>query len=63
MKWCDVPFMSILQMLIDRGVNVEPMARWSGVGLTVFDTKVPLGEWKRFTFNTVLSSNNTRILP
>lgn len=30
-------------MLIDRGVNVEPMARWSNVGLTVFDTKVPLG--------------------
>ncbi|KAI0484201.1 NOL1/NOP2/sun family putative RNA met [Xylariaceae sp. FL0804] len=29
--------------LINRGVTLEPVGKWSKVGLQVFDTKVPLG--------------------
>ncbi|GFR71191.1 ribosomal RNA small subunit methyltransferase F [Elysia marginata] len=50
-------------MLIDRGVNVEPMARWSGVGLTVFDTKVPLGATPEYLGGHYMLQGGASFLP
>jgi len=50
-------------MLIDRGVNVEPMARWSSVGLTVFDTKVPLGATPEYLAGHYMLQGGASFLP
>ncbi|CAE7008359.1 hypothetical protein CFE70_001577 [Pyrenophora teres f. teres 0-1] len=33
----------LAQTLINRGVQLEPVGKWSKVGLQIFDTQVPLG--------------------
>jgi 25S rRNA (cytosine2870-C5)-methyltransferase len=33
----------LAQALINRGVTLEPVGKWSKVGLQIFDTNVPLG--------------------
>ncbi|CAL1543619.1 unnamed protein product, partial [Lymnaea stagnalis] len=50
-------------VLIDRGVNVEPMARWSSVGLTVFDTKVPLGATPEYLAGHYMLQGGASFLP
>ena len=33
----------LAQALINRGINVEPLEKWSKVGLQIFDSPVPIG--------------------
>ncbi|KAH9490990.1 rRNA (cytosine-C5-)-methyltransferase nop2 [Bulinus truncatus] len=49
--------------LIDRGINVEPMARWSSVGLTVFDTKIPLGATPEYLAGHAMLQGGASFLP
>uniref|UniRef100_A0A0B6YSR1 SAM-dependent MTase RsmB/NOP-type domain-containing protein n=1 Tax=Arion vulgaris TaxID=1028688 RepID=A0A0B6YSR1_9EUPU len=49
--------------LIDRGVNVEPMARWTSVGLTVFDSKVPLGATPEYLAGHYMLQGGSSFLP
>jgi 16S rRNA C967 or C1407 C5-methylase (RsmB/RsmF family) len=32
------------QTLINRGVNLEPIGKWTNVGLQVFESSVPIGK-------------------
>ena len=33
-----------MQALINRGVSLEPIGKWTNVGLQVFESSVPIGE-------------------
>jgi 16S rRNA C967 or C1407 C5-methylase (RsmB/RsmF family) len=34
----------LAQALVNRGVNLEPIGKWTNVGLQVFESNVPIGE-------------------
>jgi 16S rRNA C967 or C1407 C5-methylase (RsmB/RsmF family) len=33
----------LAQALVNRGVNLEPIGKWTNVGLQVFESSVPIG--------------------
>ena len=35
----------LVQKLVKRGVNLEPIGKWTNVGLQVFESSVPIGHY------------------
>lgn len=46
---------SYFKALINRGVNLDPLGKWSKVGLVIFDSSVPIGTLLEFVDRIYLS--------
>ncbi|KAI4212070.1 MAG: hypothetical protein LQ351_005252 [Letrouitia transgressa] len=54
---------SLAQSLINRGITLEPVGKWSKVGLQVFESQVPLGATPEYLAGQYILQSASSFLP
>ena len=53
----------LAQSLIQRGVNLDPLADWSSVGIKIYETKVPIGATPEYLAGHYMLQSASSLLP
>lgn len=53
----------LAKILIQRGVNLDPLAEWSKVGLKIFDSQVPIGATPEYLSGQYMLQSGSSFLP
>ena len=54
---------NLAQVLINKGMNLEPVGKWSKVGLTVFESAVPVGATPEYLVGQYMIQSASSFLP